>query len=131
MPETFESHPKASVSAEAFGFKRGENDDIDWALERLNLGFSTDVENAISQALALKEIAYDEFIPQENDARDHIEKAIELFVESYRLSVPHTVDKLNQILAEYPGVVRLDGRVVVSVEAQWQADGRAELLFNR
>ena len=131
MPETFESHPKASVSAEAFGFERGENDDIDWALERINLGFSTDVENAISQALALKEIAYDEFIPQENDARDHIEKAIELFVESYKLSVSHTVDKLHQILAEYPGAVRLDGRIVVSVEAQWQADGRAELVFNQ
>lgn len=119
--------PKTSEQSEVFDVQMPE--DLYWLHELIEKGISVEITNAYDAANSLSQYVYDEFIPEENEAKAHIEKAIELFRSSYAQSIAFTVDEANRIIALHEGTLTHQGARLVSVSAKWAATGEASIEF--
>lgn len=96
----------------------------------LAYGLPIDVRNAYDTTVDLGKVPYDEFIPEQMEAKALIKAARELFASSYEKSVMYEVEEANRILSAYPGIILTeDNRAVISVIAVWHGDGSASLEF--
>jgi hypothetical protein len=119
--------PKTSEQSEVFDVQAAE--DIRWLNELVKKGIPVEISNAYDAAISLSQYVYDEFIPEENEAKVHIEKAIELFRSSYEQSIAFTVGEANRIIAAYQGIIHYQRVPLISVSARWTPMGEAFLEF--
>jgi hypothetical protein len=104
-------------------------EDVQSVKDLVEYGLPVDVQNAFTACKELSVVTYDDFIPEQREAKAHIEAALVLFRSSYSQSVAYEVKEANRILELYPGSVQREGRAVTSVNAVSQSDGSALLLF--
>ena len=125
-----QEHPsKASADPEAFEYEQQKNDDQAFVQELINYGFPRDIQNAYNESVALSKISFDEFIPEQDQAKEHIEKARQLFQLSYVKSVDYTLAEANRIVAKYPGLALINGAPLTHTSVVWQPSGEAYLEF--
>lgn len=125
FPEGVSKQPEAS-----FVYSEEMVSGIESVKNLIEYGLPIDIRNAHDTLVELGNIPYDEFIPEQMEAKAHVEAAIALFTLSYKKSVIFEVEEANRILTANPGIILLeDNRVVVSVIAVWDGDGTASLEF--
>ena len=120
---------KASADPEAFKYEQQKNDDQAFVQELIEHGIPVDIQNAHNESVVLSKISFDEFIPQQDEAKEHIEKARQLFQLSYLKSVDYTVEEANRIVAKYPGFAFINGVPLTHISVVWQPSGEAYLEF--
>lgn len=134
MPENLNisgSSEGVSEHSEASFVERQQQavEDITWLGELVEHGLTPDITGVQHSISHLERIEYDEFIPEQNEAKEHINAAIALLVTSYEKSVNFTVEEANRIITAYPDVVYPHYGVITSVAATWQRGGSAVLTF--
>ena len=120
---------KASVDPEAFKYEQQKNDDQAFVQELIKHGLPVDIQNAHNESVVLSKISFDESIPEQGDAKEHIEQARQLFQLSYVKSVDYTVEEANRIVAKYPGFAFIEGIPLTHISVVWRPSGEAYLEF--
>jgi hypothetical protein len=123
------NHSEASVYSEASDVEQQKEEDMGYINSLISNGFPVDIKNAYDEMVSLSNVVYDELHPLQVEAKEHINKAIELFRTSYAESVAFVVEDANRILAQYPGAIHDEQGIVVGVIATWKPSGEAVLDF--
>lgn len=130
MSEIPEFHKEVSEQSGASFVESDQAiEDIKYVQDLAEFGLPVDIKSAHETIVELSRIEYDEFMPQQTEAKKHIDAAIQLFTSSYHQSVDYTIQEANRIIAVYPDIHYPHYGKVTAVRAVWQKDGSAHVDF--